>query len=208
MTVRCYFWIFLIRKGHDTGVTFASNWTRTFLSNVLDNSKFNNNTCVLLTFDENEIYPLENRVYSLLLGNAIPSNLTGTNDSTFYTHYSQLSTVQANWGLYNLGRQDTNKSVANVFDFVAKITNYTNLQMTEYPLNNVSEGGVFNNHSYLWSPIPSPNLTAQGAGGPILPILTTQINTQTQSSRARDVVSGSVVFSLLIAGLGAWYLGR
>jgi acid phosphatase len=84
----------LLIAGHDTGVTFGANWTRTFVNDVLGNSKFNNNTCVLITFDENEIYPLENRVYSLLLGDAIPKDLRGTNDSTFYTHYSQLSTIQ------------------------------------------------------------------------------------------------------------------
>jgi acid phosphatase len=61
---------------------------------VLANPKFNNNTLVLVTFDENEIYPLENRVLALLLGDAVPQNLRGTNDSTFYTHYSQLSTVE------------------------------------------------------------------------------------------------------------------
>jgi len=194
--------------GHNTGVTFAANWTRTFLSDVLNNPKFNNNTCVLLTFDENEIYPLENRVYSLLLGTGVPKDLQGTNDSTFYTHYSQLSTVQANWGLHNLGRQDTNKSISNVFDFVAKAINYTNSQITQYPLNNVSEGGVFNNHSSLWAPIPSPNLTAQGAGGSILPLLTTMINTATQDSKGRATINGPIAFSVLLAILGTWYLNR
>jgi len=70
------------------------------MADVLGNSKFNNNTCVLITFDENEIYGIENRVYSLLLGDAIPNNLRGTKDSTFYTHYSQLSTVEVLNHLY------------------------------------------------------------------------------------------------------------
>jgi len=96
-----------------------------FLTNVLGNSKFNNKTSVLITFDENEIYPFANQVYSLLLGDAIPQHLRGTNDSTFYTHYSQLSTVQANWGLHDHGPQDTNKSVADVFDFKAKVVTKT-----------------------------------------------------------------------------------
>jgi hypothetical protein len=205
------------RSGHDTGVTFAANWTRGFITTLLGNPNFNNRTCVLITFDENEIYPLENRVYSLLLGEAIPQSLRGTNDSTFYTHYSQLSSVQvsdylasklmqANWGLYNLGRQDTNKSVSNVFSFMAKATNYSNLNIIEFPLNNVSEGGAFNNHSYLWSPIPSPNTSAQGAGGGILPILATKIDTPTQDSRAQDMVKGSVILGLLLAIIGALVL--
>ncbi|KAJ7106626.1 hypothetical protein C8R44DRAFT_885902 [Mycena epipterygia] len=42
------------------------------------------------------------------LGGTIPLALCGTMDDTLYTHYSTLSTVQANWGLGSLGRQDTN----------------------------------------------------------------------------------------------------
>jgi hypothetical protein len=160
---------------------------------------------VLLTFDENEIYPLPNQIYSLLLGDAIPDELRGTNDSTFYTHYSQLSTVQANWGLYNLGRQDTNKSVANVFDFTAKAVNYANMNITVYPLNNVSEGGVFNNHSALWSPIPSPNVGAEGAGGAILPLLT-KANASTQASSALHIINGSILLAFALAVAGTWYL--
>ena len=114
--------------------------------------------------------------------------------------------MQANWGLYNLGRQDTNKTVSNVFSFIAKAVNYTNLDISVYPLNNVSEGGVFNNHSYLWSPIPSPNISAQGAGGGILPALATKIKTPPQDSRARDMVNGSVILGLLLAIVGAWVL--
>jgi hypothetical protein len=110
--------------------------------------------------------------------------------------------------LHNLGRHDTNKSVSNVFDFTAKKVNYTNLDITTYPLNNVSEGGVFNNQSSMWSAIPSPNISAQGAGGGILPLLTTNIDTPTQDSRARDMIEGSVLFAIILAIMGTWYLNR
>jgi hypothetical protein len=43
----------------------------------------------------------------ILTGGAIPLSLHGTTDDTLYTHYSSLSTVQANWGLKSLGRGDT-----------------------------------------------------------------------------------------------------
>jgi hypothetical protein len=89
---------------------------------------------------------------------------------------------------------------------MAKATNYSNLNINEFPLNNVSEGGAFNNHSYLWSPIPSPNTSAQGAGGGILPILATKIDTPTQDSRAQDMVKGSVILGLLLAIIGALVL--
>jgi hypothetical protein len=43
----------------------------------------------------------------ILTGGAIPLSLRGTTDDTLYTHYSSLSTMQANWGLKSLGRGDT-----------------------------------------------------------------------------------------------------
>jgi len=40
--------------GHDTDVTFAATWARGFLTPLLNNSYFMNNTLVVLTFDEDE----------------------------------------------------------------------------------------------------------------------------------------------------------
>jgi acid phosphatase len=42
--------------GHDTDVAFAANWARGFLTPLLNNSYFMNNTLVVLTFDEDETY--------------------------------------------------------------------------------------------------------------------------------------------------------
>ncbi|KAJ3150313.1 hypothetical protein HK101_001968, partial [Irineochytrium annulatum] len=47
-----------------------------------------------------------NRVYSVLLGNAVPAALVGTTDSADYTHYSILQTLEQNWGLPSLGTGD------------------------------------------------------------------------------------------------------
>jgi len=107
-------WVFvtpnLVNDGHDTNVTFMSAWLKFWLDPLLKDSRFNdNNTLILLTFDENETETENNRVWAVLLGGAIPHELRGTTDSTFYTHYSALSTVQANWDLGSLGRFDTNK---------------------------------------------------------------------------------------------------
>lgn len=96
-----------------------------FLVPLLDNPSFNNDRAlILLTFDEAETWDTNNRIYTLALGHAIPDELVGTTDPTFYTHYSSLSTVQANWGLGSLGRQDTNKTVSNVYSWVANATGY------------------------------------------------------------------------------------
>src|SRR5277367_3049379 len=40
--------------GHDTNVAFAANWARNFLTPLLNNSYFMNNTLIVLTFDEDE----------------------------------------------------------------------------------------------------------------------------------------------------------
>ena len=69
---------------------------------------------------------INNRIYTLVLGGGLPQNLRNTTDSTFYTHYTALSTVEANWGLKSLGRGDTNSTLNNVLEFVAKQTNWTN----------------------------------------------------------------------------------
>ena len=107
-------WMFItpnmVDDGHDTSVDFASDWLDYWLPPLLADPNFNNNrTIILLTFDENESYDINNRIYTLVLGNGLPEHLRNTSDDTYYTHFSALSTVQANWGLKSLGRQDTNK---------------------------------------------------------------------------------------------------
>ncbi|KAH9170097.1 hypothetical protein EDB89DRAFT_2230878 [Lactarius sanguifluus] len=92
-------------------------------------------------------YIVNNRIFALLLGGAVPESARGTVDSTYYTHYSSLSTVEANLGLGSLGRGDTNKTLSNVYSFVANATGYTNLDVAYYV------------------PITAPNTSAIGAGG-------------------------------------------
>ena len=107
-------WLFItpniVNNGHDTDVAFVSGWLKFWLEPLLLDKRFNDErTLILLTFDENETRRVNNRVWATLLGGAIPDHLRGTTDSTFYTHYSALSTVEANWGLGCLGRHDADK---------------------------------------------------------------------------------------------------
>lgn len=126
------------------------------------------NTLVLVTFDENSSYAIQNRVLAILLGDAVPKSLVGTTDSNFYTHYSELATVQANWGLNTLGRWDVG---ANVFDFVAKKTGdsvrawdaktYGSFDSHYY---NESYDGVFNDGAA--HPVyPAPNVNLKSPSG-------------------------------------------
>lgn len=101
----------IVNDAHDTGIDpFGTSYLEYFLFPLLNDKRFNgDNTLILLTFDENENGPENNRVMTLALGNAIPKRLRGTIDNTYLTHYTVLTTAQLNWGLNCLGRQDTNR---------------------------------------------------------------------------------------------------
>ena len=158
--------------GHDTTVTVAGTWTRKFLEPLLNNKNFMNNTLVMVTFDENHTYGKQNRIVGILLGDAVPSQLIGTTDNTFYNHYSEIATVQANWGLHTLGRWDLG---ANVFKFVAEKTGDTVRTWSEkVPLNqmffNASYAGKLNNKNKS-VPWPVHNSKAEYAGRTVLPAI-------------------------------------
>ncbi|KAK3955880.1 acid phosphatase [Pseudoneurospora amorphoporcata] len=153
----------MMHDGHNTSLETATEWSHAFLEPLLDDKAFDERTLILLTFDESENYGKPNHIVSLLLGNAVPKELRGTQDDTFYTHYSILSSVQNNWGLPHLGRYDVG---ANVFRFAAETARYggnrdpTNLATLD---NSVSYPGFL--HDKTWLPIPIPNWRLGGAGG-------------------------------------------
>ncbi|ROW03662.1 hypothetical protein VMCG_05365 [Cytospora schulzeri] len=164
-------WMFITPNmtsdGHDTSVTVAGEWTRNFLEPLLNDTRFMKNTLVLVTFDENSSYALQNRVLAILLGDAVPSHLVGTTDSNFYNHYSEIATVEANWDLHTLGRWDVG---ANVFSFVAEKTGdivrkwndkSAALSSTYY---NESYDGVFNDAA-SYPVYPAPNLNIKSPSG-------------------------------------------
>lgn len=166
-------WMFITPNmtsdGHDTSVTVSGAWTRNFLEPLLNDTRFMNNTLVLVTWDENSSYAQQNRVLAILLGDAVPSDLIGTTDSNFYNHYSEIATVQANWDLPTLGRWDVG---ANVFSFVAEQTGdvVREWNETSAPADfssmyyNQSYDGVFNDAA-SYPVYPAPNLDIQSPSG-------------------------------------------
>ncbi|KAJ5657562.1 uncharacterized protein N7484_001211 [Penicillium longicatenatum] len=108
---------------HDTDIEVGGDFLASFLSPLLKNEYFNKDTLILVTFDETGNYTEENRVYSILLGGAVPEHLKGTTDDTFYTHYSIIASLSANWGLPSLGRWDCG---ANILKLVAEKTGFVN----------------------------------------------------------------------------------
>ncbi|KAK4234025.1 hypothetical protein C8A03DRAFT_19008 [Achaetomium macrosporum] len=195
----------MTNDGHDTNISFAGAWARSFLEPLLENDYFMNNTLVVLSFDENEDYATPNRVYTVLLGGAVDKSLHGTTDDTFYNHYSMISTVSANWDLPSLGRWDCG---ANVLALVANKTSYRNAD--------VSLGGVTFNSSYpgplsdkhftpgWW---PSPNTEAKCASGN--GVLSSVIDTWGKQSGTYnytnvypyDAVSGIAAAGTLVTGV-------
>jgi acid phosphatase len=168
-------WMFITPNmtsdGHDTSVTVAGTWTRTFLDPLMKDKNFMNNTLILVTWDENHTYTQRNRVLGILLGDSVPADLVGTTDDTFYTHYSEISTVCANWGLHTLGRYDVG---ANVFSYVAKKTGDTLRTWTGTPsFNDVyfneSYPGPFNKNPS--GTLPEPNTAAVVNGRTVLPAI-------------------------------------
>ncbi|KAF2205920.1 phosphoesterase-domain-containing protein [Delitschia confertaspora ATCC 74209] len=168
-------WMFITPNmtsdGHDTSVTVAGQWVRKFLDPLLDDKRFMQNTLVLITFDENHTYTIQNRIVGILLGDAVPKALIGTKDSNYYNHYSEIATVQANWGLHTLGRWDVG---ANVYKFVADKTGDKIRQWSKdaaIPFNqmffNVSYPGKLNNKNSS-VPWPVPNTAAEHAGRTVL----------------------------------------
>jgi acid phosphatase len=166
-------WMFITpnmtNDGHDTNVTFASKFARGFLEPLLNNPNFNGKkTLIVLTFDENDSSNPRNNIDTVLLGSAVPHHLVGTVDPAFYNHYSEIATVEANWGLHTLGRYDVG---ANIFDFVAKKTGDQvrvpeNPPLSEIVLNS-SYPGPFNTAAP--GPFPVPNVKLVVNGRTVLP---------------------------------------
>jgi acid phosphatase len=159
----------MLNDGHNTTLDYATKWADKFLKRLTADDSFSEKTLVQLTFDETLNYGEPNRIVSLLLGSAVPSDLRGSEDKTFYTHYSILSTVENNWELPNLGRYDVG---ANVFDLVSRVTGYVNKDPPNIATlnNSLSYPGPYNhNHTTKLDKMAAPNLNLVGAGGkPIL----------------------------------------
>ncbi|RAL07943.1 acid phosphatase PHOa [Aspergillus homomorphus CBS 101889] len=165
----------MTNDAHDTNITYGSKWLRGFVSDLMNNTYFWDNTLLLLTFDETETYHVpssdeylkRNRIFSVLLGGAVPEHLVGTQDHTVYTHYSSIASVSANWGLPSLGRWDCG---ANLLQLVADKVGYTNWDVHNDNLYmNVSMPGPLSEswdskYRPTW-PVPATNASCSAGHG-------------------------------------------
>ncbi|KAJ5113207.1 phosphoesterase family-domain-containing protein [Penicillium angulare] len=165
----------MTNDAHDTNITFGSEWLRGFVEGLMNSTYFWDNTLLLLTFDETETYDVptdqeyakRNRVFSILLGGAVPDDLVGTKDDTVYTHYSTIASVSANWGLPSLGRWDCGANLLKIVADKVGYTNWdvdnTNLYINESLPGPLSENDL-NKYRASW-PIPTTNETCSGGHG-------------------------------------------
>lgn len=87
---------------------------------LLKNEYANTNTLVYINWQANGQYGQDrNHVAGILLGSAVSPDSHGTADDAYYNHYSEVSSVEVNWGLHTLGRWDVG---ANVWKFLAQKT--------------------------------------------------------------------------------------
>ena len=103
-----YFTPDINNDGHNTNVAYAGKWLNSFLTPRLD--KFPVGTLIVLSWDEDD-YTERNQILVSLLDPHGSIFTAGSKDNRPYNHYSLLATVETNWGLPSLGREDEHASV-------------------------------------------------------------------------------------------------
>lgn len=83
-------------------VDYLASWLEAFLTPLLVHPAFTTRTLIVVTFDES-IPPDQNHIYTVLLGDMVNP---GTVEDGTYNHYSLLRTVEENFQLGTLGRND------------------------------------------------------------------------------------------------------
>ena len=97
----------LKNDGHDTDTTYVANYLDTEWVPRFKNKDFTKDLAMVMTYDEAETYGVPNQVYAALIGDALKPTPGGHEDTTTYDHYSLMKTVEDNWDLGSLNRNDT-----------------------------------------------------------------------------------------------------
>jgi len=110
-------------NGHDTGLGYTAEWLAdTFLPKYLEPFNNTGNALLVITFDEG--VPGNNKIYTLLIGDMIPS---ASIDNTRYTHYSLLRLVEENYGLGSLNRNDKSAPQITKANFIKGVPAIENI---------------------------------------------------------------------------------
>lgn len=74
----------MTNDAHDTNITFGAKWERSWMSTLLTNDYFMNDSLILLTFDEDDTYNKTNRVFRYVEDSAWVYHLAAYCLSTIY----------------------------------------------------------------------------------------------------------------------------
>lgn len=99
----------LNNDGHDTDTNYVANYLEQEWVPRFEDKKFTKDLAMVMTYDESETYGAPNHVYAALIGDALgkQNGHVSHEDATEYNHYSLIKTVEDNWCLGSLGRNDT-----------------------------------------------------------------------------------------------------
>jgi hypothetical protein len=97
--------------GHDTSLDYASSYLEREWMNRFENETFTRDLAMVVGFDESESKKAPNRVYAALVGDAISGMPGGHEDPARHNHYSLIRTVEENWDLGSLGKEDATAAV-------------------------------------------------------------------------------------------------
>lgn len=89
--------------GHNTGAPFSDAFVAKKFGPLLKNSIFMDQMLLVVTFDESGSKGNNNQIYTALIGDSV---IAGSSSKNAYTHYSILKTIESEWGLGDLGKQD------------------------------------------------------------------------------------------------------
>jgi hypothetical protein len=113
-TTADYVWITpnLCHDMHDCSISTGDNWLQNTLPIVLNSPAYaNQNSLVLVTWDEDD-NSQSNQVATFVIAKSVPA---GYHSTTWYSHYSLLSTIEHAWGLAPLTANDSGSSSMSEF---------------------------------------------------------------------------------------------
>ncbi|CAG8542623.1 6366_t:CDS:10, partial [Paraglomus occultum] len=116
----CFYVPNIMHSGHETNVTYTSNYIQYTLMPILQPILTSSRTLLIITYDEpaslTEIATI-NHIFTLLIGpNVLRPRIH--EDATYYNHYSVLVNIEDNWNLTRLGtdhEQDATAIEPNLF---------------------------------------------------------------------------------------------
>jgi acid phosphatase len=101
----------LKNDGHDTGLAYTASYLEKEWMGRLDNETFTGDLAMVMTFDESDSDAGQNHIYAAFIGGAISAMNGSHQDSNHYDHYSLIRTVEENWDLGSLGKDDSGAAV-------------------------------------------------------------------------------------------------